>query len=73
MTWNYRIMKDGYGWGLFEVYYDDDKVPSSSTVNPEFGYFETRQELVSALLHMVDATMQPDLTYIEGSGFSVLE
>lgn len=64
MTWNYRIVKDPQGWGLFEVYYDND-IPTSSLMNPEFGFFDTRKELLAALDHMVAGTYEPDLEYSE--------
>jgi len=36
MTWNYRIVKyrDGSGFGLHEVMYDDDGLPWAMTANP---------------------------------------
>lgn len=36
MSWNYRIVKykDGSGYGLHEVFYDDNGVPSGMTKNP---------------------------------------
>lgn len=36
MSWNYRIVqyKDGSGYGLHEVYYDDEGQPWSMTKNP---------------------------------------
>ncbi len=38
MTWNYRIVRRFYheflGYGLHEVYYDNDGNPSSMTVDP---------------------------------------
>lgn len=35
-TWNYRIVqyRDGGGYGLHEVYYDDDGLPWSMTKQP---------------------------------------
>ncbi len=36
MIWNYRIVKyiDGSGWGLHEVFYNDNGEPSSMTAEP---------------------------------------
>lgn len=73
MTWNYRIMKDHQGWGIFEVYYNEDGDPIATTAVPEFGYFETRLELVGAARMMYRARFENTLIYEDGSGFSVLE
>ena len=36
MTWNYRIVeyRDGKGFGLHEVYYDEDGEPATMTETP---------------------------------------
>ena len=35
MHWNYRIVEtEGQGWGLYEVFYDDDGNPDGVTQDP---------------------------------------
>ncbi len=54
--WNYRIMKNKYKgkyiYGLFEVYYENFK-PCGWSAEPEFGWFETKSEIVSSLKRML--------------------
>lgn len=55
MTWNYRVVKtetkDGPMWGIYEVYYDDDK-PTMRTVDPiTFTSDEGPEGIVDALNH----------------------
>ena len=62
MAWNHRIVKylNGSGYGLHEVYYDEDGVEASMTVDPIEISAETPDELRDLLkLALDDATNQP--------------
>lgn len=71
MTWNYRLIRDENGWGIFEVYYDHGK-PIALTQDPMFGYYESRDEVVDDLNMMLDGTKLLPLTY-DDSGFGVIQ
>lgn len=67
MTWNYRIVRyrDEGGYGLHEVYYDDDGQPWAMTEKPcgfachvEEGPVGVQESLATAL---EDATQRPVL------------
>ena len=67
MSWNYRIVRyrDGEGFGLHEVYYDDDGQPWSMTeeatrfvCHPDEGPEGIKESLAMA---MVDARKRPVL------------
>ena len=61
MTWNNRIIKmidkNGTFYGLHEVYYDvindDDEPTVMWTEKPEFGYFDSVDELIESLEMML--------------------
>jgi hypothetical protein len=50
MTWNYRIVKTPAGFSVYEVFYDEDGTPVTSTVNPTLDFFcDTPEELLAEL------------------------
>lgn len=60
-TWNYRIVKvdtaDGPMWGLYEVYYEDER-PVARTENPiEFIGEGGPEEIMDALTHALDTAV----------------
>lgn len=65
MSWNYRIVqyRDGGGYGLHEVYYDDEGQPWSMTKNPVSFSCDTSegpQGIIGSLLTArVDAKKRP--------------
>jgi hypothetical protein len=67
MSWNYRIMRyrNGEGFGLHEVFYDDDGLPWGMTENPArfvCGTDEGRAGIKGALLlARMDAIKRPVL------------
>ena len=67
MSWNYRIVKyrDNSGFGIHEVYYDDEGKPWGMTSDPgDFccGLEEGKEGIVSSLCHaMIDVLRTPVL------------
>lgn len=70
MSWNYRVTKNANGFALREVYYDKDEIRETLDIDksvwgytdPINGYWETREELISALQHMAhEATLRETL------------
>jgi len=51
MSWNYRIVcyKDGSGYGLHEVYYDEDGVADGMTEKPISFSFDKSEEVIKAI------------------------
>jgi len=50
MTWNYRIIKTPEGFSVYEVFYDEEGKPVSTTVNPTLDFFcDTVEELLEEL------------------------
>ncbi len=51
MTWNYRIVKyaDGSGYGLHEVFYDENGAATNMTKEPVDFTGEVRSDVVMAL------------------------
>jgi hypothetical protein len=43
------MYRKGYGYGLFEVYFDENGNMDGHTQNPECGWFETIKELREAI------------------------
>lgn len=63
MSWNYRVVKkDGY-LGIHEVYYNDDAIPESCTVNPVKITEENLDELKHTILLLDKATQKEILNY----------
>ena len=49
MHWNYRIVEiEGQGWGLYEVFYDDDGNLDGVTVNPIDFFSDNVKDLKSS-------------------------
>ena len=62
MTWNYRVVKysDGSGYGLHEIYYDDDGVEISMTKAPASFAGETPEKLQESITRaMADMLRRP--------------
>lgn len=60
--WNYRIVKyaDGDGYGLHEVYYDDDGVEEFMSVNPaEFLGDAPKKVVEQLMIARTDARKRP--------------
>ncbi len=70
MTWNYRVVKTGEGFGVFEVYYDEAGRAIGTTENPILGFFCETPEAILAELEVMKAAWE--LPYLEmdsiGSG-----
>jgi len=71
MSWNYRVVRkvhrvDGreeFQYGIHEVYYDDDHVPTSCTVDPVTPYGDTEDELAQDMRYFASALEKPVLDY----------
>ena len=71
MSWDYRVVRkilsgEGYTttqYGIHEVYYDDDHVPASCTINPVTPYGESEDELAQDVRHYASALEKPVLDY----------
>jgi hypothetical protein len=71
MTWNYRVIKgkdrklkglpQSYFYGIFEVYYGEDRVPHSCTTEPIALVGETLEELKKDYEMVSEAFKQPVL------------
>jgi len=63
MSWNYRIVEyeHGAGFGLHEVYYDDDGEPDAMSQHPAGFVGETVDELNEALTMAKRAAERPVL------------
>jgi len=55
MSWDYRVVRyaNGSGYGLHEVYYDEEGIPVNMTKDPVGFYGETNNELLKTLLMAV--------------------
>lgn len=56
MEWNFRIVRyhDGSGYGLHEVFYNDDGVPVSMTEKPD-GFAADPDEGPESIIEQLDA------------------
>lgn len=67
MSWNYRVIRhtvDGEtGYGVHEVYYNEDGKPIACTEEPAKPYGETPDELAKDVLHFASALEKPVLDY----------
>lgn len=65
MTWNYRVIhREDWGYGLYEVYYDDDgtiKFWTESSVDGN--HYDTITELRTGLERMLEALDKDVLPY----------
>jgi hypothetical protein len=50
--WNYRTIETHDGWGLYEVYYDDNNNPISRTVKPVTDFYFNIEDLRKDIEHM---------------------
>jgi hypothetical protein len=84
MSWNYRVVRKVLSdaghttiqYGIHEVYYDDDHVPTSCTVNPVTPYGESEEELAQDVRRYTSALEKPVLDYDSfgvNSGSNVVE
>jgi hypothetical protein len=66
MTWNYRVVKRNMDgdilYGIYEVYYDGDR-PVYITTNPIHAHGDTKEELKSDVVRMLNAFDKSILTY----------
>ena len=66
MTWNYRVLKTNTGFGVYEIYYDEDAKPISYSAQGVSPRGETYDELSEDfLLRYRDAFEKPVLTVTE--------
>lgn len=63
MTWNYRVVKNGIEFGIYEVYYDGDAQIMFLSEFPEVAYGETLDELLSDYARMAEAFKKPVIDY----------
>jgi len=71
VTWNYRVIRkvtrvdgrDEFQYGIHEVYYDDDHIPTSCTVDPVTPYGESEEELAQDMRYFAAALEKPVLDY----------
>jgi len=56
MHWNYRIIKKKIKnlelYGLFEVFYDEEDNIDGTTTKPEFGWFQSVEDLLETVTMM---------------------
>ena len=55
MFWNYRVVKTAGGYGVFEVYYDDDGKPISRTEDPILDFLLEEPEGIREELKTITA------------------
>lgn len=65
MTWNYRIVKNGSSFGIYQVYYDDDLNPIGYTATAVSPYGETLDAFFSDYKRYNDGVNKPVLTINE--------
>lgn len=63
MTWNYRVVRNGIEFGIYEVYYDGDGNIMFSSEFPEVAYGETLDELLSDYARMAEAFNKPVIDF----------
>jgi hypothetical protein len=63
VTWNYRVLRRGDSYGIHEVYYDDNGVPTSCTDDPVGPHGDTPDELAKDLDLMSKALAKPILDH----------
>ena len=62
MSWSYRVVKTAAGYGVFEVYFDDEGRPISRTQNPILDFLlEEPEGFREELKHIAEACEQPPL------------
>jgi len=62
MSWNYRVVKTDQGFGVFEVYYDEDGLPKGTTERPILDFYcETPDDLLYELGLIKAAFEMPSL------------
>jgi hypothetical protein len=58
MTWNYRIVKANDGYGLHEIYYDENGIPNARTQEPIL-MGENQDDIVADLKMMLCDAQKP--------------
>ncbi len=62
-TWNYRILKRGEDYGIYEVYYDQAGIPKVKSVEPIAPAAESLEELSNCLDLFFEALHKDVLEY----------
>jgi hypothetical protein len=60
VTWNYRVVQTDEGFGIYEVYYMDDKV--GRTESPVIGPADSERGLYDEILMITRAFVEPILS-----------
>lgn len=63
--WNYRVIKKGQQFAIYEVYYDDMGNPFAFTEEPCHPYGESVEELTEDMSYFQKALELPVLDYEE--------
>jgi hypothetical protein len=62
MSWNYRVVRTGQGFGVFEVYYDETGRPDGTTERPILDFYcDTPEDLLHELELIKAAFEKPPL------------
>lgn len=65
MSWNYRVIENLDGFGIYEVYYDDDGSICNISAEPMEPYGETVEELKRDVAAMNAAFDKPVLSFVD--------
>jgi hypothetical protein len=68
MSWNYRVVRNGHGLRIFDVYYDGAGRPISTHSVPTYVAGESVDDLADQLALMRDALAKPILDESEIGG-----
>ena len=63
MSWNYRVLKRGDDYGVYEVYYDQEGNPHSMSEDPITPTAESLQDLSDTLQLFLEALQKDALNY----------
>lgn len=65
MSWNYRVLENLDGFGIYEVYYDTDGSINNVSAAPMEPYGETVEELKRDMDAMNAAFDKPVLSFVD--------
>lgn len=65
MSWNYRVLENENGFGIYEVYYDDDGGINNISAAPMEPYGETVEDLKWDMDAMNAAFDKPVLSFTD--------
>ena len=63
MTWNYRVMKRGDQYAIYELFYNEDGTVKGYSAEPVYPRAETPDELAEEVTRYIAALDKPALNH----------